>query len=960
MLKTGDKLHGFTVTRVRENEEIHGRMVEMTYDKTGTELVWLDNKEENKLFSITFRTFPEDSTGVFHILEHSTLCGSKKFPVREPFVELLKSSMNTFLNAMTFSDKTMYPVSSRNEKDFMNLTEVYLDAVFAPRLLEDPNIFYQEGHHTEIEGDHLIYKGVVFNEMKGAMSSVDRVIGQKVESMLYPDNSYGFNSGGDPAVIPDLTYEHYCDTYRRFYHPTNARIYLDGDVPVDKVLALIAEYLAPFDKAESVPEITAQVPKGSEETIYFEAAQGEPLENRGRLSFAKLVEEKDVDRRVLSGVMGAVCDVLCGSNEAPLARAVLESGLAQDVYLGFNDEDYQMSLNLGLINVKDGSEEELTKLVFDTMQSVLEKGLDPEAVNASINNAEFHAREKKEPAAIYRCIGTLSGNWLFGGDPMDGITYDDVFAALRELAANGKINEIAKDVLLNRENMVVLHAYPSTDAGEKLRKAEEERLKKEQAAMTEADMEALKQLNEALTKWQATEDKPEDLAKLPSLTLEDVDPEGRYPATAVSEEAGVTKLFHEVNCHGIKYVTLYFSLTDKTQEQLTALQFAGNMFGTLPTAKYDPLQLENQIKNVFGTLDFALDSFSHGKDVTATRPMLKVRFSYLDENKDKAIDLLLEIMQNTCLDRVDRIREFVMQKEEASKQIGARMGHVIAMSAAASHYTATAAASEAYSGYTAVRYLHDLAGNFDARVSEFIKAYEDVRDHVFCREKLILSVSGSEDTGFERLIESLPMGEEAPEKACYTSPLPMKMGLRVPAQISFATRGYHAEKADARFNGSMHVASHIISYVYLWNQVRVQGGAYGCGLRTNANGSINCYSYRDPTPARTLGIYGGMADFLREFVSQNGSLDSNIIATVGDIDPLLGPAAQGALGDAAYLTDTTVEDMKEMRARILSTTKEDMLAFADILEKMDKESAVCVCGHDAALKECGEMEIFDL
>ena len=428
-INVGLQLHGFTVTAVRDVPGKDAQLVEMLYEKTQTELVWYKSQESNKLFSIAFKTLPEDSTGVFHILEHSVLCGSDKYPVKEPFVELLKSSMNTFLNAMTFPDKTMYPVSSRNEQDFLNLTSVYLDAVFAPKILSNPNIFYQEGWHYEPDGDGLRYNGVVFNEMKGAMSGVDGVVEQAVQDLLFPDNCYGYNSGGDPRAIPDLTYEQFLDSYRKNYHPTNARIYLDGDIPVERTLALIESYLAAFTLG-SRQELTPQTPKAAQLTVTYEAASEEDLDSKAHFVLTRILGNWDDKTGILAAkVLG---DVLCGSNDAPLKRAVLSAGLGQDVTLDIMDGVYQPWMVLRVHNMQPGNAAALDALLAETARNLAAQGLDKEALTASINRLAFQVKDMHEPQALIRCINAMD-SWLYGGDPMLYLTYDEAIDRLRVL-----------------------------------------------------------------------------------------------------------------------------------------------------------------------------------------------------------------------------------------------------------------------------------------------------------------------------------------------------------------------------------------------------------------------------------------------------------------------------------------------------------------------------------------------
>ncbi|MBQ2699917.1 MAG: insulinase family protein, partial [Clostridia bacterium] len=427
-----ERFHGFKVTGIRPCAEVSGTAVEWVHEKTGAEVFWLDNGDQNKLFAITFTTLPQDDSGVFHMIEHSVLCGSEKYPVKEPFVELLKSSMQTFQNAMTYPDKTVYPVASRNEQDFMNLVSVYLDAVFAPRMVTEENVFCQEGWHLEETEGKLTCKGVVYNEMKGAMSEEGSLISRKLNSLLYPDTSYGFNSGGSPEAIRRLSYQQFVETYRRYYHPSNARVYLDGSVPVEKTLKLLGEYFDRYEKLETLPVIAAQQPVKREAVQYYDFPQGEDTANKGRLTLGKIIGRWD--ERVKKNAARLVGHLLTDTNDSPLKKALLDRGLAKNITISVQTATYQPYVNIHLKDLKDGAREEAVACIRQTLEGVLDKGLDEEDLLAEIDRMEFNLREPDEPQGLYRCIQALSG-WLYGGDPLDCICVDETLAQLRRLAA---------------------------------------------------------------------------------------------------------------------------------------------------------------------------------------------------------------------------------------------------------------------------------------------------------------------------------------------------------------------------------------------------------------------------------------------------------------------------------------------------------------------------------------------
>ena len=950
-MNVGTQLYGFTVTRIREIPGKAAQLVEMIFEKTGTELAWVRSKEANKLFSIAFKTLPEDSTGVFHILEHSVLCGSDKYPVKEPFVELLKSSMNTFLNAMTFPDKTMYPVSSRNEQDFLNLTSVYLDAVFAPRILTDPNIFRQEGWHYEMQEDKLVYNGVVFNEMKGAMSGVDGVIEQAVQDILFPDTCYGYNSGGDPAAIPDLTYEQFIDSYRRNYHPTNARVFLDGDIPVEKTLELIAGYLDRYEPGKR-QEITAQTPVRSEVTVTYESAPEEDLDTKAHLVLTKIMGSWDDKTDILAAEV--LCDVLAGSNDAPVKRAILAAGLGQDVTMQVQDGVYQPWLTLRIHNMKDENAAQIRDLITSTVRELVEKGLNKAELTASINRLAFQTKDMQEPQALIRCI-TAMNSWLYGGDPMMYLSYDEAFETLREMAEGNGFEELLSRLLLDETGLCVLHAVPSVTHGQELREKEMARLAAEQAAMSEEKLAQVSAEADALKAWQQTPDTLEGLATLPVLDLAQISDEPADIGTVQETVQGVTVLRHNTGTNGIVHLNAYFALTDLSLEELSALSFATGLLGKLPTANYpDTADLQSAVKTHLGNLEFAVEVSSKAGQVEECLPVLQARCSVLKENLAKAEELLAEVLTSTDFNHPDRIQAIALQSEMEAQQMAMMAGHRFGAMCAQAGFSAQGAVNEAINGYSAISWLHDFSKNFGDRIGDFTALAAKVLKDAVCTARLTLSVTEDERTDVTGLIARIPAGTPVAAAAAYKSSLSNKLGIRIPAQVSYACTGYHLNASGREYNGTIRLLCNILGLSHLWNSVRVQGGAYGAGIQSGRSGGMFCYSYRDPSPARSLGVYRTMADFIRAFKDSGEALDKFIISTVAGTEPLVSPKHQGAMADQQWFAGLTHADAVRERRELLNATWEDLLGWCGVLENMARDCGICVVGHAGALESCAE------
>lgn len=951
------KICGFTVNRIRKNNELNGTLVEMSHDKTGAELCWLDNGEQNKLFSVAFKTLPEDSTGVFHILEHSVLCGSEKYPVKEPFVELMKSSMNTFLNAMTYPDKTVYPISSRNEKDFLNLTSVYLDAAFAPKILENPNIFYQEGIHIEYDEKNPVYKGVVFNEMKGAMSGVDDRIEQGINQLLFPDNCYRFNSGGDPAVIPDLTYEQFVETYKRFYHPSNARFFLDGDIPLEKTLEMINSYLEKYEKSDHLPVLPMQKPVANEGSAYYEIAADENSEKKTVLAFGKIIGTfKDKEKVFAAKVL---CDVLADSNESPLKRAVLSSGIAEDMEMFVMDGMAQPYLLVIVRNMKDSDSLKIRDIIKKTIEQLVSDGLDKKSVLASINRFAFHSKQVSEPQGLYRATAALN-SWLYGGDPMLYLEYDETIEALKKMAETDEFEALLEELFLNDNGMAVLNMLPSSSLGNEERAAEEKRIQSEISALTEDEKKQLVLLNEKLSDWQQTPDSAEDVETLPVLSLSEVSDTPELTKTIESADNGVKIIYHPINTNGIVYLSMYFPLTQFSLSELTKLSLFPELFGEFPTENYSVTELQQMVKTYIGRLAFNVEAFGKDDQTETCTPYLTVRAGILEENLEIAKGLISEVLTKSKFDDVHKIKEIVMQTYEMARQSAIGNGHSLAIGAVQAQYSARGAVNEAMNGYSSMKFLHNFADDFNAEVDAFVSLINRVKTEAICKSNLVVSITSSENISVSDLLSDLPNGNEMPKEAEYKTALPKRMGIRIPAQIAFAVKGYHLSCADMKMNGSLRIASNILSLDYLWNIVRVQGGAYGAGCPVGRNGSLICYSYRDPSPARSLQVYDSLSEFICDFCESDDDLDKFIISAVAATEPLKTPAEQGIATDELWFSGVSDEDRILTRRQMLSADRKSLMEWCSVFDKMAENGAVCVVGHEGALKECENLEICEL
>lgn len=957
-LTVGTRLHGFVVEEKRPLDEIRATMYRMRYEKNGADLIWLDREDKNKTFAISFKTIPQDDTGVFHILEHSVLCGSKKYPVKEPFVDLLKSSLQTFLNAFTFPDKTMYPVASRNDQDFLNLMDVYLDAVFHPLSLESPEAFRQEGWHYELDAPdgELKCNGVVYNEMKGAYASPDTVLDGEMNRLLFPDNCYGCESGGHPDHITDLTYEQYVASHHRFYHPSNARIFLDGTVDLEHVLERIGGFLQEYDYLDVCADIPKQKPVSpAEKTVPYEIGSDEDGTNKVLLADGWVIG--DYDDQQLGIAAAVLTDALCSSNEAPLKKALLEQGLAEDVELSAMDSVQQLYAVLVVRNTSLDKKEEVRRVIRDTLTKLAEEGMDHQRLHAILNRFEFNTREKDfgtMPRGLVYAI-TVHDTWLYGGDPAQNLCYDACFAALREKVDQGWFEQLIRDLLLDNPHHAQLCLVPDGTLGETKRQREAQRLAELKATWSEEQISRVMEEFAQLRRAQEREDTPEQKKTLPVLSLQDLPEELRPLQQQVRQLGDTTLLCHEIETDGILYLTYFFSLEDLPLEELTPLFLMASMMTQLPTERFDLMELRSRIESNLGRLSVGVSTFARSQRQDVCSPYLTVSVSLLKHRKQEALELLQEVLFHTRFDNTQAVHHLLRQRRVSLEQRVVEAGNGFAVSVLESGITARGAAEDAMHGLTMLRYLQQKVDRFDREGEALCAELDCLCKKVLTRERLTLSLTGPVDEPWlQAAKELIPEGAGMGERAIYTLPQFGRLGIQIPADIGFAACGSHLALADGRYSGAARVASQVLTYGYLWNAVRVKGGAYGTQLDVRPDGEWSMTSYRDPGCARTLDDFRGAGAALRTFCEQEETLDKCIISTVGDIQPVLTPRLEGARGAALYFSGRTNEELQRVYTEILHTTKEQLREFSYVLDALAEKAPVCVVGGKRVLDACGE------
>lgn len=960
-MKVNETICGFSVLSREPAEELGGALWLLEHRGTGARLAWLDRPEENKTFSIAFQTQPWDDTGVFHILEHSVLCGSERYPAREPFVEMMKSSLNTFINALTYPDRTIYPVSSRNDQDFLNLVRVYMDAVLRPRLHTVPEIFAQEGWHYELdERGEPGCRGVVFNEMKGAYASPDELAARRLNQQLFPASCYRFDAGGDPEHIPELTYGAFTAAHRRLYHPSNAYIFLDGALDAETVLSVLdGEYLSAYGRAPAPGPVPMQEPVdgGRTEAVYELGAQ-EDLAGRCRL--AEGFVACAFDDRETQVALKALADALCGDNRAPLKRRLLEEGLARDVEMSLADEVLQPWVFLQARDVSADRLDDAAEALRSELGRLADGGLDRGRVLASLDNLEFRMRQRDYgsywPQGVVFATQVMA-SWLYGGDPAEFLQVGDLFDRLRKKCESGWFEELLRRVLLDNPHRARLDLRPSHEAGREKREAERARLREVKESWDAGQEREVRSFQARLQSWQEAPDSPEALSSIPRLRPDQVPREPERLPLEEAEYAGVPVLRHELVTGGIAYLELYFALDDLTGEELSMASFLCGLLNALDTETRPLDELKRLTRSLFGSLRFAVTPFGRCGDAGRCRTFLTVSAGVLEEKLPRAVPLLAEILRETVLTDGDRVRELLVQRRAALTERIVQDGHSCGLCRVSARLTAAGAAREYTGGIAFLRWLRRLEKDLDARFPALGGELTALAEKIFTLSRLTLGVTaaGQEPakTAAGALAAGLPRGDCVRPEAPVLAPWPRKReGFIVPSDVGFACMGGAFPGA---FRGEALVAGRAASLGYLWNAVRVQGGAYGVGTRNDCGGAASFYSYRDPSPGRTLERFREAAGFLENV--KDADLDGFIIGAVAESDPLLTPRLKGRTADALYWQGITGDMLAAQRREMLETRSADLPALAAKLRDAARGGSVCVLGPEKLLEDCaGELD----
>ena len=956
-----ENLTAYTVVEKKELKEVNGYGYILSHNKTKARVAVIENDDTNKVFTIGFRTPPADDTGVPHITEHSVLCGSRKFPVKDPFVELCKGSLNTFLNAMTYSDKTVYPLASLNEKDFHNLMHVYMDAVFYPNMYEKKEIMMQEGWHYEIDEEtgELTYNGVVFNEMKGVYSSSEQQLYRIIEKSLLPHTAYGFESGGDPEAIPNLTQEDFIAFHKRYYHPSNSYIYLYGDMDAEAELRFIdEEYLQNFDYLEIDSALTD------------EPAFEKPVEVREYYSIAENESEQDNTYLTYNTVVGTSADkklctafsileyALLSAPAAPLKKALIDAGLGKDILSSFDDGIKQPNFSIIAKNANAEDLERFIQVLEDTLASIVEQGMDKKSLLAAINYFEFKHKEGnfgRFPKGLMLGLNAFS-TWLYDdAAALDLFSLNDVYDALKQDVETGYFEALIKQYILQNTHKSYCLLMPKKGLNNEIAEREKARLAAYKETLSAADIEEIRANMMHLKEYQSSGDAEEDLKKIPMLAIDDIEKHAKKINNRILEIEHVKVLSHDIFTNGITYLSLNFCMDDIDYDKFPVIALLTEIFKYVDTEHFSYSELSNEINLYTGGIGFST-TVTNKKEYGGYVTHFVVSAKMLDAQLDKAMELIEEILFTSKLSDKKRLKEIIAETRAAMKDDLLANGHTTAAGRATAYISKIGVVKELTEGVDYYMYLSDLDDHFEERYEGLAADLQETLGQLLRRDSLLVNFTSDkkpEDTLTESLTRfSCKLSTRLAFENVKEIPVVKKNeGFKTASQVQYvATAGNFCERGY-EYTGALNVLQCIFSYDYLWINVRVKGGAYGCMCSFNRSGNAYFTSYRDPNLLETYEIYKEAPDYVRSFEADERDMMKYIIGAISRMDSPLTPSADGNFSLICYLMGIDDADLQRTRDEVLGATPEVIRGLAGYVEAAVDGDVICAIGDEARIED---------
>ena len=952
---------GFSVVSEETVAEIGSRALRLRHDRTGAEIVFLLNDDDNKVFMASFRTPPSDDTGVPHILEHSVLNGSRKYPLKEPFAELLKSSLNTFLNAFTYSDRTVYPVASRNDADFRNLMDVYLDAVFYPTLARET--FLQEGwhYHAESADEPLTYTGIVYNEMLGAYSDPESLLGELLYQSLYPDSIYALSSGGDPEAIPKLSYEEFCEFHTRYYHPSNARFLLAGNLDVDERLEHLAEYLDGFDAHAVDSAIAPQPPLRSSQTreASYAITEGEDPTGKTYALWGWTVGSvTDAENYLACSVLARI---LNGTPASPLRKALIESGLGESTLdWGFDGDLRDANYSIGLKGTDPEKVVEIAALINKTLGDLVRDGISQRMVDAAINTVEFHLREANLggfPKNLYYGLMALTA-WNYDADPLTHLRYEQALTAVRTGISEGRYFEqfIDREMLQNPHRSTIV-LKPDDQAEAKRLVRLRERLDAEKAAMSAEAIDRLVREAEELRISQLQPDPPEALACMPVLPRSAISAKAEHVPYVVVQEAPYTLSWCEQPTRGIAYVKVLFDASGVPQELLPYLGVFGQLCVQAGTANRDYVNLTEEIGIHTGGIAGGYSSGGHMRDPARVNSHLSFTGKSLLSKVPELMGLIAEIVSELKLDNLDRVREIVSVAKSAKQSAIVPAGNAFVSARLGAAFSTSGMHREIVSGLSQYYFLEHLVRRLEVEPFEVLAEFQALAECLFRVGGMQVHVTGGEAelaacrAELHRFSDALVAESATPARHQF-EPLPANEGWSVPSKVQYVGKAANLYDLGLEYHGSFAVLDALLSRGYLWDKVRVQGAAYGCSMDLDfVTGTFLCLSYRDPNLSRTLTVFDEMSDWLAAQRLSESEYDKLVIGTMGTVDAPRTASQIGGVALRRAQSGISADEVQELRDQILSSTSADLARYVDVLGAFAKRGQICVVGGEEKLRQ---------
>lgn len=957
----------YELIKEQQLNDINSEGYLLRHKKSGARVALISNDDDNKVFYIGFKTPPTDETGVPHIIEHSVLCGSEKFPLKDPFVELVKGSLNTFLNAMTYPEKTIYPIASCNDQDFKNMMDVYMDSVLHPNILKYEEIFKQEGWHYELEDMDapIIINGVVYNEMKGAYSSPDEILQTLIYKSLFPDNTYGKDSGGNPTHIPELTYEKFLEFYKSYYHPSNSYIFLYGDCDMKERLEwLDQEYLNAYEAIEvnsqvekqnafeDVKYITGKYPIGSDESE----------DDNTYLAYSKVV--CDIHDKTLRQAFAVLDYVLISAPGAPVRQALIDAGIGQDVYGSFDDGTLQTTFHVCAKNANASDKDHFVEIIENTLKSIVAEGINKTSVLAAINSSEFRFREAdfgSYPKGLLYGIECLD-TWLFDDESaFDAMEMLDVFEFLKQQVETGYYEELIQKYLLDNKHGTIIVLEPEKGLNTKVESELEAKLADFKANLSKEELEKIIVDTKRLEEYQEEEVSEEAKQTLPMLERKDMR-KHVLPFSNIEEEiCNIPVVRHDVFTNGIDYISFLFDAGDVTAEDLPYLGILRSILAFVDTESYTFSELNNVINIHSGGISSGLTVYADSKEQGVYHSKYEFRIKMLEDKVEESLAILKEIILTSKIEDVKRLTEIIAQTKSRLQSMLSSAGHVVSATRSLSYSSKYGFIQDATTG---IAYYDEIC-KMDKMIKEqpelVIERLRKIMEQIFGQERLLVSFTAEKECydravpSIQKFIESLPKGIKTDKMPDFTLEQ-RNEGFTDASAIQYVSRSGNFVKHGFQYTGALNILKMILSYDYLWNNVRVKGGAYGCSSSFLRTGDSYFTSYRDPNLGKTNEVYEKMPEYIRNFQADEREMTKYIIGTLGNMDMPLYPEGKGQRAITAYLKKLTLEELQAERDEILQATDEDIRALADMVQSVLSDGNICVIGNENNIQK--EKELF--